>query len=306
MKAKSYFYLILLFCTTFSLASCSKDDNGDDNTAQEDTPKNQAEAQEKIQGKWELSGSGDIQSVEFINDNTYILQISANSNLLFANYKKGTIQKSASIRQPQAVVPTAQSTSTAPTFVTGAYTISADGKTITLDQVATISIQNLSGNNFSFSITFHDGDKKVEVSLSSTPSIDATSKTSLLAKTWVLQTWPNFYDSALIGLLTQAGYTPKNLLNMTFTPSGTFIDKGLSINTAMDPNGIETTTFSSYQEIGTWRWKDSQQNTVIITIIDEEAGQSTGEVILHRLTSTELEINLGDAGRTTLSPQHTK
>src|SRR5690606_14523352 len=142
-KTRNYFLLCLLLSTTLFMNSCSKDGGGD-KPEDQNVPQNRAEAEQKISGKWSLSGSGDVKSIEFTSNSTYVLEVSTESDLVpFAGINR-QVSDFSSLKVKDSKLASGGSIGTlavaSTTRVSGTYTISSDGKTVNLDQIATITI----------------------------------------------------------------------------------------------------------------------------------------------------------------------
>lgn len=316
-KATNYFLIILLVLTAFATTSCSESDllGDEDRKEEQQVPASKAEAEEKIEGKWNLSGSGDVQSVEFLADGTYILEVSAGSQLTPSSSKvggRGLVTRSAAQR----------ANSTAPdgasgTVLTGTYTVSSDGKTITLDQIATITITSLTEANFSFSITFKEGNKTVEVALQPAPTVASSDRTNLLARTWGYREWPSdlFLDEEVVEL-TKLGLKLEDL-KFTFTKSGTLVMVDAAVWSTSSPQpepdplnpdpappipdqyGYELESWV----IG-WDWVDSQQNAIKLTVAYSDGHEYSADVRISEMTATSLKFSewIGDSESLDLVP----
>src|SRR5690606_26541613 len=104
MKTRNYFLLCLLLSAAFFMNSCNKDGGGD-KLEDQNVPQNRTEAEQQISGKWSLSGSGDVKSIEFTSNNTYVLEVSSESDLVqfssaasqVSDFSSSKINKQASI-----------------------------------------------------------------------------------------------------------------------------------------------------------------------------------------------------------------
>lgn len=263
MKTKNYFLLTLLLCTAFTISSCSKEDGGgEDKTEEQHVPQSKAEAEQKIKGKWELSGSGEIKSLEFMDNGIYIMEVDAASTLFVAGKAPRSLNSFDFKREKFASVSVPQSGSSTKKR-TGAYTVGNDGKTVSLDTVATVTIKNLTGEDFSFSITFAEDNKTVELSLA-TASSDTSSRTMRLAGTWAMASWPDFYSSEELAELDSKGFTPQHV-QWTITNSGTIMMIDIAMESSVSPDpGVPAIYHASLDTtLATWYWKNAQSNAII-------------------------------------------
>lgn len=282
-------FLLSLASSVLYIGACSKDD--DPGQEQTELPSNETEARQRISGKWNVAASGEVRSIEFIEDGTYILETSAGLTGLASLKPSGRV---ASIGRQGATAPVVAQTNgtSGADFTQGGYTISADGKTITLGDLAVITITGLTENSFSFSITFTEGNRTLDITAAATDAVSDTQKTTLLAQAWAHTGWPSlsYLRQQEITYLTQAGFRPSDW-RYTFTKSGTFIIRSVDLSGILyAPGSDEIETFSAeiYSEFGTWRWRDEQQTSVIITM-DGESGEAT----IDDLTDTTLRLILG-------------
>lgn len=264
MKTKNYFFLILLLCTAFSLSSCSKEDGGDDKIEEPNVPQNKAEAEQKIKGKWELSGSGDIKSIEFMDNSTYIMEVDAASTL-FSAVRTNTSLNGFGIKNSKIASISPLQSGSFTKKRTGSYTVGNDGKTVSLDTIATVTIKSLTEESFDFSITFANGDRTVDISLTSAFA-DTAAHTMRIVGTWGMVSWPADYSPEELSELSNKGFTPQHV-RWTFANSGTFMMIGIAMESAVSPDpGVPATYHASLDTtIGTWYWKNAQNNAIVIT-----------------------------------------
>src|SRR5690606_4312870 len=148
--------------------------------------------------------------------------------------------------------------------------------TVSLDAVATVTIKNLTGEDFSFSITFAEDNKTVEISLT-TASSDTSSRTMRLAGTWTMASWPDFYSPEELAELNSKGFTPQHV-RWTFANSGSFmmIDIAMSSDVSSEP-GVPATYHASLDTtIGTWYWKNAQSTAIVMS--NEDGSMEIGVV----------------------------
>lgn len=273
---KTWILSLVLFSVLFGFTACSdKDGDGPgDDVQEQELPKDKVEAQNRVSGKWNLSGSGEVRSIEFLSENFYVLEVSADASLsLKANAQPRNGQP---IRVGQKIASlvadnnTANSNATT-SFTTGTYTISEDGKTITLDQTATITIQKLTDDTFSFSIAFEQDNKTFEIAMTAGTSVAPSDKTTLLTKTWELTAWPSFYSPEELAELTNKKFKPQDE-KIIFSSSGTVFLSTIAMeaSTNTDPAIPDTYTASLVTYAGVWRWKDDQQTTVVVILSEED------------------------------------
>jgi len=293
MKTRNYFLLCLLLSAAFFMNSCSKD-GGEDKLEDQNVPQNRTEAEQQISGKWSLSGSGDVKSIEFTSNNTYVLEVSSESELVpFSSAaSQGSNVSSLKINKLASLGPIGTLALPTTQTVTGVYTISADGKTITLDQIATITITDLTETNFSFSITFKEDNTTIDVKLAATTPMDSSSKTTLLARKWVMTEWSPELGSEETSAAVDAGLEPEDQSFM-FTSSGTFIATLISIETSTSPlpegdPGPAPVTHEAFleTEIGIWQWKDETQTAIVVTTED-----GSDEWSVSNLTASSVTID---------------
>lgn len=295
MKTRNYFLLCLLLSTTLFMNSCSKDGDGKDKLEDQNVPQNRAEAEQQISGKWTLSGSGDVKSIEFTSNSTYVLEVSTESDLVpFAGINRQVSDfSSLKVKDSKlaSIGPIGTLAVASTTRVSGTYTISSDGKTVNLDQIATITITDLTETNFSFSITFKEDNTTIDVKLAATAPVDSSSKTTLLARTWVLQAWSSEFDTEELAAIADKGFKPEDQ-RFTFTTSGTFIATTISIESSTSPTQPgspappETHEAFLETEIGIWQWKDETQTAVVVTTID-----GSDEWSISNLTASSVTID---------------
>ncbi len=276
MKTKNYFFLTLLLCATIIISSCSKEgDGGEDKTEEQNVPQNKAETEQKIKGKWELSGLGEIKSLEFMDNGTYIMEVDAASRLFVAGKATNSLNNWDFKKEKIASLSATQSEG-ATKRRTGTYTVDNDGKTVSLDTIATVVIKNLTEEDFSFSIMFTEDNKIVEISLTTAFS-DTSSRTMRIAGTWAMTSWPDFYSPEELAELSRKGFTPQHV-RWTFANSGTFMMIDIAMESAVSPDPGIPATYHAYLDttIGTWYWKNVQSNAVILT--NEDGSMEVGVV----------------------------
>lgn len=277
--------------------SCSKelDDNGDggDVDTEEQLPANKAETEQKIKGKWNVSASGEVRSIEFLNDDNYVLEVNASSPLVAGNFSTSSrlvasLDKRGSLK--------AETSASGTNRIFGKFTISADGKKIVLDELATIEIEGISAQSFKFTITFIEGNRKQSVTAAVVNPVDSSARTNLLARTWGFTSWDDFgeegYDQQEIAFLTANGFKPQDE-GFTFTSTGTLIIRGIDLSTSAIVEGDSTQTVdmsaSRSRTYGTWRWKDGQQRAIIVT---GDEGDGSAEMVIDSLSSSILSIRI--------------
>lgn len=279
----------------FSLvsASCSKDgdDDGDIiDPTEEQLPINKQDAEAKIKGKWDVSTSGEVRSIEFLEEDTYILEVDASSSLVA---RKSPLSSRAALA-PNGGGLKAEIAGTGSTErLTGKFTVSADGKTITLDDIVHITITGISEENFSFTITFTDDDREQSISATIAVAVDASAKTNLLARNWGFPAWADF-DAPNVNIFESHGFKPQDQ-GLLFTTSGTMIMRYINFlqSSWVDPETGDIseviTDLSLESDIYTWKWKDSQQ-----TVITATRGNDTFDITIENLTASELSAILSN------------
>lgn len=284
---------IILLCTLFSFTACSdKDGNGPEEDPQEEQlPTNKAEAENKVSGKWNLSGSGEVRSIEFLNENFYVLEVSADASISLKVNSRQRSNQFVPVGQKLASTIAANSNeknNATTNFITGTYTISADGKTITLDQKATITIKKLTDEQFSFSIAFEADNKTFEFAMTAGTAVAPSDKTTLLTKTWELTAWPSFYEPEELAELTKKGFKPQDE-KIIFTSSGTVFLSSIAMeaSTSSNPNIPDEYTASLVTYAGVWRWKDSKQEAVVVILSEEDPA----ELAVPNLANGEITIS---------------
>src|SRR5690606_36822825 len=244
--------------------------------------------------QWSLSGSGDVKSIESTSNNTYVLEVSSDWELVpFSSAaSQGSNVSSLKINKLASLGAIGTLTSSTTQTVTGVYTISADGKTITLDEIATITITDFTETNFSFSITFKEDNTTIDVKLAATTPMDSSSKTTLLARKWVMTEWSSELGSEETAVAVDSGLEPEDQSFM-FTSSGTFIATLISIETSTSPlpegdPGPAPVTHEAFleTEIGIWQWKDETQTAIVVTTED-----GSDEWSVSNLTASSVTID---------------
>lgn len=287
-------FTLLMVCSLLFM-SCSKelDDNGDGGNVgtEEQLPANKAETQQKIKGKWNVSASGEVRSIEFLNEENYVLEVNASSSLVAGNFSASSRLVASLDKRGSLKAATSASNTNR---VYGKFTISADGKQVVLDGVATITIKKLTSEDFEFSIKFED-QRTLNIVSNAIAVADTTSKTNLLARTWLFGTsWTSSafdFSPSEIAFLTQKGFKAEDN-QITFTQHGTFIESMVSLSQAMSNNPQDTTIELSARietYFGTWRWKNSQQAAIVIKYNDDSEDEEV-DLLVSNLTKDRVSI----------------
>jgi len=295
MKNRTFIRLMaLMMIFSFVSVSCSKD--GDDDIidlTEEQLPANKQDAEAKIKGKWNISASGDVRSIEFIDGNAYILEVNAS----FASPEARLSSRASNERGLRAE--TTEASSTANLY--GKFTVSADGQSIMLDDMAQITISGISEKSFTFTISFTDNDREQSVTATIATAVDASNKTTLLARNWGFSAWAEF-DADNKVFFESKGFKPQDQ-GLQFTASGTMILRYISFlqSSTIDPETGQIneviTDLSLESDIYSWKWKDSQQ-----TVITASRNGDSFDITIQRLTTTDLSAVLSNDMRWELSP----
>lgn len=277
-----------------TLSACKKDNSQNDkeeiiDPTEETIPANKHEAAAKINGKWSISSTGEVQSIEFLDENTYIMQVLPSSPLV-ANkpplYTTHTLlaQNNTNNKAENAVGSPYET-------IIGYYIISEDGKTIKLDNIIDITITGISETSFSFTITYLEDNRKQSFSATLSSPVDASSNTTLISGKWGSDKWAS-YDLPNKAVFERHGFKPQDQ-GLTFTSSGTMIMRYISfIETSYtDPETGEPTNtitnLSIESDVYSWKWKDSSQK--VITAI---GGGDPFDINITTLTQTQLNAKL--------------
>lgn len=300
MKNETFTKLIaLMMVFSFMYISCSKDGDDDDiiDQTEEQLPANKQDAEEKIKGKWDVSASGEVRSLEFIEGNTYILEVSASSSLLS---RQPPLSSRATLAPNGAGLKAETAGAGSTERISGQFTVSADGKSIMLDNLAKITINGISEESFTFTITFTEDDRKQSVTASIAAAVDASSKTTLLTGNWGFAAWAEF-DVPNIDIFQSHGFKPQDQ-GLQFTASGTMIMRYISFlqSSWVDPETGQVseviTDLSLESDIYSWKWKDSQQ-----TVITATRGNEAFDITIENLTASGLNAVLSNDLRWELS-----
>lgn len=295
MKNETFTKLIALMMVFSCMCiSCSKDGDDDDiiDQTEEQLPANKEDAEAKIKGKWEVSASGEVRSLEFIEGNTYILEVSASSSLVS---RQSPLSSRAALARNEGGLK-AETTETGSTQrISGKFTISADGQSIMLDNIAQITISGISEESFTFNIKFTEDNRELSVTTTIASAVDASNKTTLLARNWGFPVWAD-YDLPNREIFESHGFKPQDQ-GLTFTASGTMIMRYISFleSSIVDPETGQVseviTDLSLESDIYSWKWKDSQQTVITITSLSS-GGDDPFDITIESLTESSLSAAL--------------
>ncbi|MCC2599674.1 hypothetical protein [Sphingobacterium sp. FBM7-1] len=290
MKSRTFIrFMMLMMSISFLALSCSKDNHGDTiiDETEEQLPENRQDAETRINGKWQISEGDDVRSIEFLDGNTYVIEVGTS----FAPQARLSLQA----RSHSAIK--AQTSGSSSTKLFGSFTISADGKTITLDDIIRITITSISDESFTFTLTYLQGNRQQQLSAQYIASVDSSENTTLLARKWGFSAWADF-DQANKKIFENHGFKPQDQ-GLQFTSSGTMLMRYLNFqsSTSVDPETGASreiiTSVNLESDIYTWRWKDRQQRVIVFTGID---GHSS-EINIVELTAAQLRATLENGTR---------
>lgn len=284
---KTIIYLILGMLTLYA---CKKDNENEENSiapTEELLPANKQEAAEKINGKWNVSTTSEIRSIEFLEGDIYIMEVSNSSPLIIR--KPTLVTRKWLTRGSDLQSENASNSLTE--FIKGTFVISEDGKTIKLDNIIDLVITSVSESNFSFVITFRENGRKQTVSATLSNPVDATDNTKLIAGTWGFDQWAS-YDIPNKAIFERHGLKPQDQ-GLTFTASGTMIMRYITFmqNTVINHETGQTSeilsNLSLQADVYSWTWKDSSQK-----IIKASRGGESFEISVKNLTIKQLHARL--------------
>ncbi len=289
----TFFTRLLFIITTFSLISisCSKDgdDDGDiTDPTEEQLPTNKQDAETKIQGKWDVNASGEIRSVEFLDGDTYVLEVTSSSSLAS---RKAMLSARATLFSVTGGFKSETGGNSSTQKIYGKFSVSTDGKTITLDDIARITISGISEKSFSFTITFTENNREQSVSAIIVAPVATSQKTQLLVGNWGFSSWM-YYEPADVRVLESKGFKPQDE-GFTFTATGTMIMRYINFeqSSSDDPEtGLPSeviTNISLDADVYSWEWKDSQQ-----TVVKVSRNGETFEITIENLTQSRLTARL--------------
>ncbi|MBD1433894.1 hypothetical protein H8B06_13735 [Sphingobacterium sp. DN00404] len=288
-----FFTRLLFIIATFSLLSisCSKDgdDNGDTtDPTEEQLPTGKQDAETKIQGKWNVNASGEVRSLEFLDGDTYVLEVASSSSLAS---RKAILSARAAHAGLNGGFKSETGGNNSTEKISGKFTVSADGKTITLGDIARITISGISENSFSFTITFIESNREQSVSATIVAPVATSQKTQLLVGNWGSSSWM-YYEAADVRVLEGKGFKPQDE-GFMFTATGTMIMRYINYeqSSSVDPEtGLPSeviTNVSLDTDIYSWEWKDSQQ-----TVVKVSRNGDTFEITIENLTQSRLTARL--------------
>lgn len=294
MKNETFTKLIALMMVFSCMCiSCSKDGDDDDiiDQTEEQLPANKEDAEAKIKGKWEVSASGEVRSLEFIEGNTYILEVSASSSLVS---RQSPLSSRAALARNGGGLKAETAETSSTERISGQFTVSADGHSIMLDDIAQITISGISEESFTFNIKFTEDNRELSVTTTIASAVDASSKTTLLARNWGFPVWAD-YDLPNREIFESHGLKPQDQ-GMQFTVSGTMIMRYINFveSQPVDPEtgqpgpSVITDVYLG-ADVYSWKWKNSEQ-----TVITATRGNEAFDITIESLTETGLNAKLNN------------